>query len=69
MWTPEVLVKHSELPAHVNTLCLAALVARGLVQNSTGFGGLTVCRITALGLDVLIVLREYSEATGDSPRG
>jgi len=32
----------------------------GLVENPTGFGGFTVCRVTALGFEVLAVLREYT---------
>ena len=67
-WTPDRLVRSSELPARATTLCLAALVARGLAETPTGFGGLTICSITSLGREVLEVLRAYSETTQDRPR-
>jgi hypothetical protein len=61
VWTPDLLVNSGGLPPRTAALCLAAVVARGLVENPTGFGGLTVLRVTALGFEVLAVLREYAD--------
>jgi len=61
VWTPDLLGNSGGLSPRTAALCLAALVARGLVENPTGFGGLTVLRVTALGFEVLAVLREYAE--------
>jgi hypothetical protein len=61
VWTPDLLVNSGGLSPRTAALCLAAVVARGLVENPTGFGGLTVLRVTALGFEVLAVLREYAD--------
>lgn len=61
VWTPDLLARSSDLPPHATSLCLAALVARGLADAATGVGGVNVCRITALGYEVLNVLHAYSE--------
>jgi len=61
VWTPELLQRRSALSSRTTMLCLAALVARGLVDSTSGFGGVTVCRVTSLGYEVLQVLREYAD--------
>lgn len=59
VWTVELLERKSDLAPRATSLCLAALVARGLAAVTTGFGGGNVYGITMLGWDVLAVLREY----------
>ncbi len=61
IWTPELLQRRSALSSRTTILCLAALVARGLVESTSGFDGTTVCRVTSLGYEVLEVLHEYAD--------
>ncbi|WP_100499641.1 hypothetical protein [Geodermatophilus chilensis] len=63
-WVPYLLEERSGLPPRTTSLCVAALVARGLVVAPTGFGGEIVYHVTPLGRDVLAVLREHAEAGG-----
>ncbi len=59
VWTMHLLETSANLPTRVTSLLVATLVARGLADATTGFGGGNVYSITPLGRDVLAVLREY----------
>jgi hypothetical protein len=59
VWTMHLLEVSADLPTPVVSLLVATLVARGLAEATTGFGGGNVYSITTLGRDVLAVLQEY----------
>ncbi|MGZ4606448.1 MAG: hypothetical protein ACXVXV_09935, partial [Blastococcus sp.] len=60
-WTSHDVEAASHLPLRTTALCIASLVARGLVESAAPFpGGGTMFSITHLGRDVLGVLEEYT---------
>jgi hypothetical protein len=65
-WTTFDVEEAAGLPSRTTSVCVAALVARGLVASEAPYiGGGAFFSITNLGRDVLAVLEEYAAEAGE----
>lgn len=64
VWWPSAVMTHVDLPERVTTLCVAHLVARGLVRTESRWGGHSY-ELTELGAALLGLLEELGTPNAD----